>query len=101
MHTNTSTDEAQGAGRSDERASVRDGNHDRLLADYFTKTELAEELGYHERTLDRWHACRTGPPRTVIGRQILYRRSSVREWLAKRERRSDAQDHGRRTGRRR
>jgi hypothetical protein len=84
MHPNTSTDDPRAGKKSDERASTRD--RDPLLADYLTKAELAAELGIHERTLDRWHTARTGPPRTVIGRDILYRRGAVLAWLANRER---------------
>jgi hypothetical protein len=89
MHPDTSTDDPRAGKNSDERASTRD--RDPLLADYLTKAELAAELRIHERTLDRWHTARTGPPRTEIGRDILYRRGSVRAWLAKRERSFD--DH--------
>jgi hypothetical protein len=37
------------------------------------------------RTLDRWHALGVGPPRTCIGRTVLYRRASVQKWLAAQE----------------
>jgi predicted DNA-binding transcriptional regulator AlpA len=56
-----------------------------LLTDYIEKDEAAAELGVCERTLDRWHQLREGPPRVTIGRRILYRRSSVAAWLASRE----------------
>jgi predicted DNA-binding transcriptional regulator AlpA len=76
-------------------------NDDALLAEYLTRAQLAAQLGVSERTIDRWHTCRTGPPRTVFGRQILYRRSSVRDWLAKRERGFDDDRERRSPGRRR
>lgn len=56
-----------------------------VLAEYMTPEELATELRVCKRTLDRWHACRTGPPRVTIGRRPLYRREAVAQWLRKRE----------------
>ena len=49
--------------------------------------ELSRDLGISKRTLGRWHRQRIGPPRTVIGRTILYRRTAVQEWLRSREER--------------
>jgi hypothetical protein len=56
-----------------------------ILTDFLTKQELANELGRNPRTLDRWDTLGIGPPRTKIGRKILYRRSSVQKWLAVQE----------------
>jgi hypothetical protein len=56
-----------------------------LLSEFFTKGELATELGRNQRTLDRWDLLRTGPPRTYVGRKVLYRRASVQKWLAAQE----------------
>ena len=56
-----------------------------VLDGYVTKPELAEQLSKSERTLDRWHELRIGPPRIVIGRTVLYRIDAVREWLQARE----------------
>ena len=39
----------------------------------------------NERTLDRWNALGMGPPRTRVGRAVLYRRASARKWLAAQE----------------
>jgi predicted DNA-binding transcriptional regulator AlpA len=50
-----------------------------------TPDELARELGICKRTLDRWHASRSGPPRVTIGRRPLYRREAVTQWLRRRE----------------
>ena len=52
-----------------------------ILADFMTVEQLAAELGRNKRTLDRWDALGTGPPRTRVGRTVLYRRSSVEKWL--------------------
>jgi hypothetical protein len=64
-------------------------NSEPILSQFFTKEELAAELGRNMRTLDRWEALGIGPPRTLVGRKILYRRMSVQRWLAAQE------NHGR------
>jgi hypothetical protein len=61
-----------------------------LLREFLTKEQLAAELGRNPRTLDRWNALGTGPPRTLVGRKVLYRQTSVRKWLAAQERSSAA-----------
>jgi hypothetical protein len=58
-----------------------------ILSEFLTKEELATELRRNPRTLDRWEALGMGPPRTHVGRQVLYRRASVEKWLASREQR--------------
>ena len=63
--------------------------------DYLEPAELARELDVSPRTIHRWHVMRIGPPRVTIGRTVLYRRESVRQWLADREERQ-----GRASGRR-
>jgi hypothetical protein len=61
-----------------------------ILSEFLTKEELAAELQRNPRTLDRWAALGVGPPRTHIGRKILYRRASVQKWLAAQERQGRA-----------
>jgi phage terminase Nu1 subunit (DNA packaging protein) len=56
-----------------------------ILSEFLTKQELATELGREARTLDRWDALGIGPPRTRVGRKVLYRRASVQKWLAAQE----------------
>ena len=56
-----------------------------ILSEFLTKEELAAELRRNPRTLDRWDALGVGPPRTRVGRQVLYRRASVQKWLAAQE----------------
>jgi hypothetical protein len=58
-----------------------------ILSEFLTKEELAAELRRNPRTLDRWHVLGQGPPRTHVGRQVLYRRASVERWLAAQEQR--------------
>jgi hypothetical protein len=60
-------------------------NSESLLVDFFTKEELAEELQRNPRTLDRWEVLGMGPPRTHVGRKVLYRRASVQKWLVAQE----------------
>ena len=55
---------------------------DPVLDDYLTDTELATELNVSPRTIARWRGMREGPPVTRVGRRVMYRRSSVRIWLA-------------------
>jgi hypothetical protein len=61
-----------------------------LLKDYLLKVELAAQLKRSTRTLDRWDELRQGPPRTLLGREIYYRRDSVEAWLRSREQRRRA-----------
>ena len=60
-------------------------NSQLILEEYQTKKELADEFDKTPRTLDRWDALGVGPPRTCIGRTVLYRRASVQKWLAAQE----------------
>jgi hypothetical protein len=56
-----------------------------ILAEFLTREQLASELRRNKRTLDRWEVLGMGPQRTLVGRQVLYRRSSVQRWLAAQE----------------
>lgn len=56
-----------------------------VAPEFIRKPELARLLGVSPRTIDRWHAKRIGPPRVKIGKQVLYRHESVREWLMAQE----------------
>lgn len=58
---------------------------DPLMADWMTRAELAQVLGITVPTLRRWEAEGIGPPFTRLGRAILYRRESFREWLRSKE----------------
>jgi phage terminase Nu1 subunit (DNA packaging protein) len=60
-----------------------------ILSEFLTKEQLAAELGVNLRTLDRWAVLGIGPPRTRVGRKILYRRSSVSRWLLAQEQASE------------
>ena len=56
-----------------------------ILSEFLTKEELATELRRNPRTLDRWDVLGMGPPRTHVGRKVLYRRASVQKWLVAQE----------------
>jgi hypothetical protein len=60
-------------------------NGNPFVTDFYTDEELAQNLRVTTRTLRRWHDLRFGPPRTVLGRKILYRKESVIGWLIARE----------------
>ncbi|MDZ7710845.1 MAG: helix-turn-helix domain-containing protein [Roseovarius sp.] len=57
----------------------------RIPDDWISRDALARELSVTPDTLGRWEARREGPPCTRIGRKILYRRASVRDWLRAQE----------------
>lgn len=59
--------------------------HQVLAGEYLTRAELAAELDNSERTIIRWDNAGVGPPRTVLGRRVLYRREGVLQWLRDRE----------------
>lgn len=56
-----------------------------LLAEWISREQLAGELGIASDTLARWEARQLGPPCTRIGRKVLYRRTSVQEWISAQE----------------
>jgi predicted DNA-binding transcriptional regulator AlpA len=65
--------QSSGANESDQHSSI--------LAGYLTPRQMATELGISQRTLERWHQFRHGPPRVILGRTRFYRLESVRAWL--------------------
>ena len=58
---------------------------DKILGDYLTVTELAQQLGVSRRTVERWEELRIGPPVTRVGRLVRYRRDAVHQWLRRKE----------------
>ncbi len=58
-----------------------------VLDEWMTRRALARELGVSVDTLARWETCRIGPPSIRVGRKVLYRRETVREWLREQEER--------------
>jgi len=53
--------------------------------DYIGKGEFARLLGVSPRTLDRWHAAGSGPPRAKAGKKVLYRKTAIKAWLRAKE----------------
>jgi hypothetical protein len=73
---------------------------DGILGDFMDPEELGEELEVKPRTLKAWRVKKTGPAPTIIGKRVLYRRSTVTAWLASCEEERKPQPE-RRTARRR
>jgi predicted DNA-binding transcriptional regulator AlpA len=46
---------------------------------------VASILGVSVRTLSRWNADGTGPPRIKVGRKVLFDLLKIPDWLASRE----------------
>ena len=57
----------------------------RALADYFHESELATEIKKTLRTLRAWRKSRKGPPWTLLGGTVIYRREAFRKWLLDQE----------------
>ena len=52
-----------------------------VMDDLMSEEELAAEIGRGVRTLARWRALGEGPKFLRIGRELRYRRESVRAWI--------------------
>lgn len=61
-----------------------------LLDDYLNRDQLAHELKVNPRTVMRWQNLPDGLPYLELGGRILYRRQSVMDWIASKERRPNA-----------
>ena len=72
---------------------------DARLEGYLRPPQLAERLRVSLRTLSRWHAERTGPPRITKGRLVLYRLEALHQWLEANEGRARASTRHRESGR--
>lgn len=57
-----------------------------ILKDYVPRDKLAAQIGKSVKTLVRWENDGKGPPVTRIGRDVVYRVSSVEKWLQSQER---------------
>jgi len=56
-----------------------------LLAPFLSPFDLCKQLHVDARTLQRWDAEGTGPPKTKVSARVWYRKSSVEQWLRDRE----------------
>jgi predicted DNA-binding transcriptional regulator AlpA len=52
---------------------------------YVSAQRIASMLGISLRTLSRWTAAGTGPPKIKIGKKVFYDLGKLPEWLASRE----------------
>ena len=68
------------AGEDRQHATISLGGRD-----YATQDGLAKMLGVTTRTLGRWDERRIGPPRTKIGRLVLYDLAKLPGWLDRHE----------------
>jgi len=59
--------------------------NNKILSEYLSREQLAEEIHKSVRTLERWEELRIGPPVTRLGRDPYYSIVSVRKWLANSE----------------
>ena len=58
-------------------------NH--LISKYYTEAEVAEFLGKTVNSLRADASRRKGAPRTVIGKRVLYNKSSFEAWILDKE----------------
>ena len=64
--------------------------------EYVTEADLASVLDRDINTMRRWAVDRKGPPRTRMGRTVVYRVGAFRQWLLAQERDYDAEQAKRR-----
>ena len=48
---------------------------------HLSRKETAKVLGLHPGTLDVWRDAKKGPPATVLGRRVYYRKEALMSWL--------------------
>ena len=58
-----------------------------ILAEYFPRDHVVKAFGKCLRTWLRMEENGDGPPRTVIGKKVFYRRTKFKEWLLRHEER--------------
>jgi len=56
-----------------------------LAEEFITPEQLAQLLGKKLRTINWWREDKQGPPYTLVGKTVLYKKSSVMRWLTERE----------------
>lgn len=55
------------------------------MREYLTTKQVSEETGVPQATLRYWRHVDEGPACFAMGRRVVYRRSSVLEWIAAQE----------------
>lgn len=53
----------------------------------YPQSIVADQLGCTVRTLENWRNRRTGPAWTKIGHRVMYRESSLENWIRQQEQR--------------
>jgi hypothetical protein len=54
----------------------------RFLKDYLPEDQAAVEIDVSTWTLSNYRKSGVGPPHTIVGRKIYYRRAGIAAWLA-------------------
>lgn len=60
---------------------MSDGQALREKVDVLNERELAELLELRPQTLAVWRAEKSGPDFVKVGKQVLYRRADVMDWI--------------------
>jgi DNA-binding transcriptional regulator YiaG len=81
------TDAMTRAVQSAKRASVSIAGDEIEIGDrqYVNASRLASILGVSVRTLSRWNAAGTGPPKIKVGKKVLFDLLKLSDWLTSRE----------------
>jgi len=58
----------------------------RILGEWISRDDLAEQLEVATITLSRWACEGNGPAHIRVGRRVFYRRAAVDAWLRSMER---------------
>jgi len=85
---------------AEEPQARQDPNVPALLEGYISEQEYARQRRVSLRTCQRDRALRRAPPHCILGKQVFYRISAVREWLVRQERSFEADASPSRRGRR-
>jgi hypothetical protein len=74
----------QGGTRSEPVTPAPSPSHDEIMIDgrrLFSARRTAAILRKSERTLQRWHGKKYGPPRTKIGNEVFYDERELSQWI--------------------
>jgi hypothetical protein len=81
----SSTDDDNQSVASSEAATARaTPSHDEIIIDgrrLFSARRTAAILRKSERTLQRWHGKKYGPPRTKVGSEVFYDERGLSQWI--------------------
>lgn len=63
------------------KKTIRKPSEDGVLADYLSRSQLANDLGVTVRTISRWRIHGNGPIATKIAGRVLFKRDDVMRWI--------------------